>query len=149
MGAKKIKKVGTINLDKKVILSDPCYPLGTWCTITLEGVTSGIYNCYVTESDEDDWGQRISNIMVVHKDYEEESKLLDKKLEKGTVGVDSGQAGIYDYNYYAKNNSNEDWYDRVCDSTYYTEKNKNYVPVFETKEFKDALTKEMKRIFKI
>lgn len=115
---------GTIKFGTKVMVSDPCYGLNTWCQGVLENVLPGQYDCNVEYSNEGDWGIRVSAIEVTHIDYDR--CVLNEELEKFDVGVDSGQAGIFDYEYYAKYHTDsterehvdDDWYDRVCDLTH-------------------------------
>ena len=115
---------GTIRLGSKVMVSDPCYGLNTWCQGVLENVLPGTYDCYVEHSDEGDWGIRVSAIEITHISYK------DKPIEyidpqDFEVGVDSGQAGIFDYKYYKKYHSDakerphvdDNWYDTVADIT--------------------------------
>ena len=123
----------TIKLGNKVMVSDPCYGLGTWCQGILENVLPGNYNCEVEYSDEGDWGERVSAIEVVHDNYDRPVP-VEFESEDFEVGVDSGQAGIFDYDYYTKYHTDstvrdhvdDDWYDRVCDSTCINVKNPNY-----------------------
>ena len=110
-----------IRLGNKVMVSDPCYGLNTWCQGVLENVLPGIYDCEVEYSDEGDWGVRVSAIEVVHEDC----GIYRFEMADFAVGVDSGQAGIFDYEYYAQHHTDcterphvdDDWYDRVCDIT--------------------------------
>ena len=110
-----------IRLGNKVIVSDPCYGLNTWCQGVLENVLPGTYDCEVEYSDEGAWGVRVASIEVTHEDC----RAYGFESVNFTVGVDSGQAGIFDYEYYAKyhtdtNNGlevDDGWYDRVCDIT--------------------------------
>lgn len=41
---KEISK-GFINLGEKVMVSDPCYEMGTWCQDTIDNMLKGIYKC--------------------------------------------------------------------------------------------------------
>lgn len=128
----KTENKGIITLGSKVMVSDPCYGLGTWCQGVLNNVLPGQYACKVEYSDEGDWGTRVSAIEVTHVDYK--GKFLALNLESFEVGVDSGQAGIFDYEYYAKYHMDaterphvdDDWYDMVCDLTYTRVKNPDY-----------------------
>lgn len=108
---------GTITLGSKVMVSDPCYKLGTWCQGVLENVLPGKYHCKVAFVDEGRWGTRVARIMVLHKNYL--NKTLRVEECDFEVGVDSGTAGIYDYDYYAKYHTDKDiddtWYDRTYD----------------------------------
>lgn len=123
---------GIITLGAKVMVSDPCYGLGTWCQGVLKNVLPGQYACKVEYSDEGDWGIRVSAIEVTHIDYK--GKFLALNLEDFEVGVDSGQAGIFDYEYYTKYHMDaterphvdDDWYDKVCDLTYTSVENPDY-----------------------
>ena len=103
-----------IKLGNKVMVSDPCYGLNTWCQGVLENVLPGTYDCEVEYSDEGDWGTRVAAIEVTHQDYDGIVRFEPEDFE---VGVDSGQAGIFDYDYYCKYHTdddvNDDWYDKV------------------------------------
>jgi hypothetical protein len=130
-----IENKGTITLGEKVMVSDPCYGLGTWCQGVLENVLPGVYDCNVEYSDEGDWGVRVSAIEVTHESCR--GKFIALNLEDFEVGVDSGQAGIFDYEYYAKYHMDaterphvdDDWYDMVCDLTL------TYIPNPDYEEF--------------
>lgn len=119
--------VGEITLNNKVRISDPCYDIDTWCAGTIENVLPGDYKCYMQRVDTGSWGVRISSIEVKHKDYLNIEPTENTGID---VGVDSGQAGIYDLDYFVKNredkNGDDKWYWRVCDSTYIEERNPNY-----------------------
>lgn len=127
-----VENKGIITLGAKVMVSDPCYGLGTWCQGVLENVLPGQYDCNVEYSDEGTWGTRVSAIEVTHVNYKTSFLLL--QTEDFEVGVDSGQAGIFDYEYYAKYHMdaterphvNDDWYDMVCDLTHTNVKNPDY-----------------------
>lgn len=129
---KEISK-GFINLGEKVMVSDPCYEMGTWCQGVIDNVLKGNYKCTLETSDEGEWGRRVSALQVVHEDYVK--KFLEYSKENFEVGVDSGQAGIFDYEYYKKYHSDDNeiehvdngWYWRVCDLTVTIKKNPDYV----------------------
>jgi len=127
-----VENKGIITLGEKVMVSDPCYGLGTWCQGVLGNVLPGQYDCNVEYSDEGTWGTRVSAIEVTHVNYKTGSLLL--QMEDFEVGVDSGQAGIFDYEYYAKYHMDaterphvdDDWYDMVCGLTYTHTPNPDY-----------------------
>lgn len=114
----------------KITLSDPCYGLNTWCAIQDLPFPNGEYRVVVKKSDELDWGIRVSEIAIYNNDilpeenYGKEMDIWWKQLD-GEVGVDSGQAGIFDADYYKKyhkdHNENEhvndNWYDMACGLT--------------------------------
>lgn len=137
-----IKDKGFIALDDKVMVSDPCYGMDTWCQGVIDNVLKGNYKCTVEISDEGACGKRVSAIQVVHADYMK--KFLEYSKENFEVGVDSGQAGIFDYEYYKKYHSDDnetehvdnDWYWRVCEITTTRIKNPNYEE-FDYEKHKD------------
>lgn len=111
-----------IRLGKKVRVSDPCYGTKVWCAGTIDNVKEGLYNVEV-ELVDDLWGSRhsrVKSLTVVHTDYK--GSLVFNESAPFEVGVDSGQAGIYDEDYYSQyhsiDNCNGDWYEDVCELTY-------------------------------
>ena len=103
----------TIELGGKVMVSDPCYGMNVWCHGIVENVLPGTYNCSVVYSNEGAWGVRVAEIEVLHQD----AKRYTMSHSGFVVGVDSGQAGIFDYEYYEhyhQRGVDDDWYDRVC-----------------------------------
>lgn len=110
---------GRIKLGTEVRVSDPCYSMNVWCAGTISNIKQGIYNCYVTFVDKGEWGVRVSAIELWHQNFDNSS--IERPMDKVDfeVGVDSGQAGIFDLNYYIKNHpiSNE-WYDKVRKCTF-------------------------------
>lgn len=139
------EKRGTIYLGDKVMVSDPCYGINTWCQGVIENVLSGEYECKVGFSNEGDCGIRVADIDVTHSDYAD--KFLAYEAEEFEVGVDSGQAGIYDYEYYKKHHSdaneskhvNDYWYDTVCSKTHEDITNHDYISFVELPEYKATL----------
>ena len=135
---------GFITLNDKVMVSDPCYGLNTWCQGVLENVLPGKYVCKVGFVDEGEWGTRVADIRVEHID----SEIIDYDcLEEFEVGVDSGTAGIFDYEYYAKYHTdisekehvNEYWYNVCCDKTNEYVINPNYISFLDLTEYKACL----------
>ena len=110
----------------KVRISDPCYDLDTWCAGTVNKVKDGDWEAYVVKSD-----NRCAVLVAHHKDHK--IKNNDHKFRKQSIniGVDSGQAGIFDLKYFkddkvvakvkrqCKNSICEDepWYSICCDRT--------------------------------
>jgi hypothetical protein len=114
--------LGQIELGEKVIVSDPCYTRGTWCHGSVEGLLPGKYNCIVTYSDEGSWGERVSQLTVHHESVKV-TQLRKGEVAEFTVGVDSGQAGIFcdsiypegeDIGEYSEKNS---FYGACCNAT--------------------------------
>jgi hypothetical protein len=94
-----------IVLGSEVMVSDPCYTEPTWCQIKLNNVKPGKYHAFHKEHDAGDWGVRSSMIMVIHEDHINDR--LKWKESPGEVGVDSGQAGIFSYDTYRKDEITE------------------------------------------
>ena len=90
----------TIILGNEVIVSDPCYSIPTWCQKIVKNVLPGEYSVFCKKHDTDGWGNRVSMLMAVHTDHED--NILKWKLQgpRGIIGVDSGQAGIFDIKSY-------------------------------------------------
>ena len=136
-----MKKI--IKLGEKVMVSDPCYGLGTWCQGVLENVLPGNYECEVEYKDEGDWGIRVAAIEVVHEDC----GVYVFEPQDFEVGVDSGQAGIFDYDYYCRYHTdyndrehvNDAWYDRVCKKTSEYIANPDYTLFVDTPEYKAGI----------
>lgn len=128
----------TIVLGDKARISDPCYDMDTWCAGTLENVLPGNYQCYTQRADEGECGVRIASIEVRHTDYLDVEPTEEQDID---VGVDSGQCGIYDLEYFAKAREDKDgedkWYWRVCDATYVEDDNPDYVPFNRSKYWND------------
>ena len=118
----------TITLSDKVRVSDPCYDNDVWCKTMLTGVLPGEYEVTVERTDDASWGNRISQLQVVHKDYKHKNLVWDEHSE---IGVDSGQAGVFCESSYRNdevaktiNNGNgirfdnsedgDKWYEKMC-----------------------------------
>lgn len=95
-----------INESGEFIVSDPCYKVGTWCQGKLNNVATGTWKASIVNSDEGDWGIRCAELIAVHESTKD-TYALDWELCEFTVGVDSGQAGIFDKKYY----NNDDIFD--------------------------------------
>ncbi len=116
-------KLGEIELKDSVYVSDPCYSLGTWCQALVENLKPGKYIGYMKKADFGPGGFggiRVTDIWITHIDHSHlyPVKILDKTID---IGVDSGQAGIYDKEYYEKQHTpklNENWYDKQFDLIY-------------------------------
>lgn len=141
------ESVGEIILGKQVRISDPCYDMKTWCAGTLENVLQGKYKCFSQKVDTRDWGIRVASIEVRHENY---LNIEPTELQQIDVGVDSGQAGIYDLDYFIANKKDkhreDKWYHRVCDKTGGYFDNPDYIPFTNTLEYKSAILKLRKEL---
>lgn len=118
-----IEKIGEINLGARVRVSDPCYGMDVWCAGTLENVHPGRYKCRIVLCEDDPehktgFFSRVKSMSIHHVDYD----VPPQEYMPFDVGVDSGQAGFYDADYFAKFHAeevhlNEEWYDRICEVT--------------------------------
>ncbi len=106
-----------IKLGSRVRVSDPCYGTSVWCAGVIDNVKEGIYNASVEMSDEGIWGMRVKSLTIVHSDYK--GFLFFNESARFEVGVDSGQAGFYDEEYYQQYHTerdvNRDWYSDICE----------------------------------
>ena len=105
-----------IELGETVVVSDPCYELETWCNGVLENVKPGIWRTKTENVNINNWGERCSALTAWHEDVAEPDE--DDFEETGIhVGVDSGQAGIYDYKHFETikddKERDEQWYDSI------------------------------------
>jgi len=107
------------------IVTDPCYIKDSHGNIKLNNVRNGIWNMRVVISNEGVFGNRVSELICTHSDcsyfvWEESDEI---------IGVDSGQAGVFDLELYAQDEAvgifefseritNESiFYDACCDIT--------------------------------
>jgi hypothetical protein len=98
----------------KAMVSDPCYDRETWCQGVIDNVKNGTWKAYLHIIDD-----RVGYILCHHKSH---ICLLNNDWTKESfeVGVDSGQAGVYDE---PKYHGGEDdygeggWYDLNCNLT--------------------------------
>lgn len=124
-----LRNSGTITLGSKVMVSDPCYRLGTWCQGVLENVLPGEYNCSYNYDENEG---RVSFIHIAHSSLSNDTlddAVANSETADFEVGVDSGMAGIYDYDYYASHHEpelDETWYDTVFQATKNIQPNENY-----------------------
>jgi hypothetical protein len=111
------KKLGSIQLTSgKVVVSDPCYERGTWCMGGLSDVLPGTWETAIVHSpacpaDVTDiiarWEyNRVHELMAAHTDHQElisagaANDYSQWEVADFHVGVDSGQAGIFDDTFY-------------------------------------------------
>lgn len=117
------------NLSSEVIVSDPCYTIPTWCQAVISNVLPGKYISNVFKED-----NRIALLTAMHEDFYEKPE-VEWYEHPASIGVDSGQCGIFDRKYYRDDkqsesynidlmwNSNwskksgDDWYQRMCTLT--------------------------------
>lgn len=107
----------------KLRVTDPCYDKDTWCAGVLENVLPGEWQAeaIVASDSVTRWGGRIAELCIWHKDYI--GKIDAHELTDVDVGVDSGQAGFFDEQFYPEGESTGEYgdlntfYGKVCDGT--------------------------------
>ena len=131
--------LGVIELGNKVVFSDPGYKELSWYNPVLSDVKSGLYRVYMNYDSEDT--NRVSRLFAVHESVDMNDSNFEFKTDSETLSacVDSGQCGLYDYEYFMdliKDNINgtmsdehEEWYDKICNLTYVEEQNPKYMGV--------------------
>jgi len=123
----------------KMILSDPCYTLDTWCMGIIDNVKNGEWIGVIEQSDEGDWGVRNSMLISMSVDAMTKNPNLERELMTSGKplpfegGVDSGQFGHFDFDNYRKDElavdlvkafdddfaiqEGDQWYRACCDIT--------------------------------
>ncbi|MCY8549383.1 DUF4241 domain-containing protein [Bacillus haynesii] len=108
------KFLGTFEINSdSVIVSDPCYEMGVWCQAKIDNVKTGEWLSLVKQSDEGSWGIRNAELIIFHTDKMSQENLEWSK-EEANIGVDSGQAGIYDIDVYRNNDCIGDIQNEFC-----------------------------------
>lgn len=103
----------------KLTVSDPCYDPGTWCSGTIDNVLNGTWKAILRADAFGSWGERVSELVAYHDAHSEYRRKADE-LCNFEVGVDSGQAGIFDAEYYAAHGGSgefgepDTFYGRCC-----------------------------------
>jgi hypothetical protein len=99
----------------KMVCSDPCYSIPTWCQGVIENVRNGKWEAGIATSDEGSWGERVSHLWVYNIDAVIKNPSIKEDIERFmggstlpyTFGVDSGQFGFFDFDNYRKDSSVE------------------------------------------
>jgi hypothetical protein len=117
-----VRDLGEFKLSQpELLVSDPCYEPGTWCTGMLEA-RPGPWKAQSVVGPTD-WYARTKQLRVWHESVSAEVfNDLDRFEDSGiSAGVDSGQCGFFDAAAYRKVQEDEAekelWYNKVCDIT--------------------------------
>ena len=118
--------------------SDPCYDRDVWCCGTFDNCKLGTWEAGVLMQDEGVWGTRVAVLAVRHKETGPDfTSIRDPKTyinvgpwteQTFEVGVDSGQAGLFDDAHYQddtvfdgmeepEHDFGDLWYNHACDIT--------------------------------
>lgn len=74
-------------------ITDPCYDRDTWCAGAVDNCVRGEWEAFTEKHEVECWGERNSLILVKAKGH---VAIGDWELLNIDVGVDSGQAGVFD-----------------------------------------------------
>ena len=135
--------IGTFHVASgRVIVSDPCYEAGTWCQGMLERVRKGQWMCHVLLAHEGACDTCIAELIVRHVSLSRAGSASWTGERSFEVGVDSGQAGIFDTAHYRDDRvaqaverlshesicPDEPWYSLCCDRTSGSEMGAGVIP---------------------
>ena len=120
----KVKELGSFECKTGTfVVSDPCYGEAVWCRGELTNVRKGKWQAFAIIEDKGDWAGRVVQLHAAHEETRPvfaEGSIEGKKADF-VVGVDSGQAGIFDKDHYKGGHSGDkecdDWYKLCCDKT--------------------------------
>ncbi len=103
----------------RMLVTDPCYKLGTWCQGILESVRNGTWHAYVERKFLPQWDLRNWKIRVVHSQFPTSVPHIKMEID---VGVDSGKAGFFDWASYPEgdtdnNKAFDGFYEDICKLT--------------------------------
>lgn len=121
--------LGTFNVASgRLMVSDPCYERDVWCMGIIQNVMNGEWDASIEVDKVPDWGERVHRLYATHTAYP--ADVMGEWSEADfQVGVDSGQAGIFDEALYPQGDTGEygdldTFYGRACAATH-DEKDQN------------------------
>jgi len=131
-------KIGEFEVTGNVLtVSDPCYEPGTWCAGEIPDAKPGIWEAHIGIRHDKKWGDRVAYLAACRKECPNK-KLLAEYPAPFEVGVDSGQAGIFDRAHYqdasvvtpVPNPISKEypWYSACCHQTLKTEHQAGVIP---------------------
>lgn len=112
----------------QLTISDPCYDTDVWCKGDQPFARNGQWRSSILEVEIDDRGSRVAMLVAHHEACAVSIDDLRWQLTPIRVGVDSGQAGIFDSRFYkdasvaegqlqAEYIRNNPWYAMCCYQT--------------------------------
>ena len=110
----------------KLHITDPCYDVGTWCGAYNIPVKKGLWEARTKRACYKDWGSRTKYLEVCHESVR--ADYLQWEELRYSIGVDSGQCGIFDSGIYPVGEEYEEsknadfldkshFYGRCCNAT--------------------------------
>lgn len=132
-----LTRVGSILLGNRVHVSDPCYAVDAWCAGDLENVLPGEYKCKLVRSPDSEFEpdtvsivKSVKSMTICHKDY----SITPREITELHLGIDSGQVGFFDFDYYSKNHvesggehCNREWYSLIGGLTHKKLENPKFI----------------------
>ena len=84
----------------KIHVSDPCCDYDSVCAAKIVNALSGKYFAKLTLYDMATWGIRVANLSIYHANHK---NVVPNICTDCVIGVDNGQAGFFNDDYYAEN----------------------------------------------
>ena len=99
-----------------LIVTDPCYEVGSY-NVEVPAV-NGRWKVFDVTENHGSWGWRVEQLTALHEDWFG-AKVEDTYEDEYLIGVDSGQAGIFDFDYFkdSKKHGESTFYNECCDIT--------------------------------
>jgi hypothetical protein len=111
-----------------LMASDPCYTSDVWCAGKIDNVKNGKWLSHVEISDEKIWGKRVASLQawLFNSSPSNWTRVGGPNSGGPNFGVDSGQFGFFDYNYFINHESEREYdspgfYKDCCDLTLSTD----------------------------
>lgn len=95
------KHIGTMELGKDIVISDPSYDRTVWCMTQKDNARSGIWHVDAAIDTIDSWGERLYVLELYHESVRTRQNSLKWK-EAGEVGVDTATMSVFDDRYYRR-----------------------------------------------
>jgi len=99
----------------ELLVADPCYVPDAMYVTRIQDALPGLWSAGVVRYFEGDWGVRVAELHAYHVDYLEGDKV--RWVTEESMGVDSGQGGIFDLSKYGYDPKYEEWYNICCAHT--------------------------------
>jgi len=90
-----------------VVCSDPCYQIPTWCQGIISNVKTGTWYADIYKKDLGAYGERVHSITITHEDHLNTNEPFDYFNPINEYGVDSGQFGFFDKEFYRNDSAAE------------------------------------------
>ena len=130
-------KLGTFEVTQpELIISDPCYAPGTWCMGIVPNAQPGIWEAEIGFFHEGKHDAAVAYLAAFHQPCPPKNQLIARE-ELFKVGVDSGQAGVFDKPFYRagadagqipSEDALEAWYNSCCNQTLHTDHYAGVIP---------------------